>query len=72
MKNYPNVLADMTVLHDVLCMLYNQAEDYSEQISSYEERMKEDPDCTDYYKEQISENAAKAAACVRLAEKLAK
>lgn len=71
MKNYPKSVADAAIMYDVLQYLYTQSESFTERAEDYKQRAAEyDGDA--YYFGEATECAAKAAACVRLAEKLAK
>lgn len=75
MKKYPKALADVTVLRDTLEYIYRQVETAEEEVEVYKEQIKEVPkgETPDsWIMENIAEHEAKAAAYVRLAEKLAK
>lgn len=72
MKKYPKPLADAAVMNDVLDFLYRQAEAAENNAEDYKEKMEESDETCSWYEESYVENAAKAEAYVRLAEKLAK
>lgn len=71
MKDYPKSVADAAIMYHVLQYLYTQSESFAERAEDYKNRAAES-DGDSYYFGEAVECAAKSAACVRLAEKLAK
>lgn len=71
MKKYPKALADLEILRDCVEYLYRQAETEEDTAATYAEDLKNNPD-DPWYLSQVSEHQAKAAAYVRLAEKISK
>jgi len=71
MKKYPKSLADLDALRDCIAHLYNQYEQMLEQMDRYSALLLESPE-DEWYTSEFAEAEAKAAAFVRLAEKLSK
>ena len=71
MKNFPKPYADALVMCDVLGFLYSKIEGYEDECAAWATHLQDEPD-DEWYRQQIAEASAKAAACQRIVERLGK
>ena len=71
MRHYRTCLADAYAIEDVLRYLCSQIETLEEEAERHAMLLKEEPD-SDWRKEQMEENVAKAAAFERIIDRLTK